>query len=384
MPADNFSLMKRPEIRLKNHIHREKAIVVFNFDFDNTINEKVKSIEGVHWSQSERFWYIPKKEFSISKIFDTLKSVGSLDYSALNKPIQQNNKTKLSRFVKEKTAAKIPAKYHDLLDQKRYAKNTKAIYINYFSDFARYFSGRNLASISKEEINQYILKLIREKKISTSQQNQRINAIKFYYEKVLGREKQYFDIERPRKYNALPNILSLDEIKQMIDCTVNIKHKCIISLLYSGGLRRSELINLEIQDILSSQMKIKIRNSKSNKDRYVGLSTHLLGLLREYYKTHHPKKWLFEGQTGNKYSPESVLRVVKNSANKSGINRNITPHMLRHSFATHHLENGTDLRYIQEFLGHSSSKTTEIYTHVANTDISRFINPLDTMYEHKK
>jgi len=166
----------------------------------------------------------------------------------------------------------------------------------------------------------------------------------------------------------------------MIEATRNIKHKCVISLLYSGGLRRSGLLNLKLTDILSDKMLLKIRQSKGNKERYVGLSKYLLDMLRTYYKEYRPKEWIIEGQKGGKFSATSVLKIVKASARRVGIMRRVTPHMLRHSFATHHLESGTDLRYIQEWLGHKSSKTTEIYTHVAVTDINKFRNPLDVMY----
>ena len=372
--------MNNLKIVLTNNTHQEKQVVVFDFAYNSKIKDTIKSI-GAQWSQNRKFWYIAKKEFSLSNVYDILKTDYSLDYSALRPKSKKNIDARSINISEKKAKVEIPDKYKDLLDQKRYADNTKTIYLAYFADFIKYYEGKKIETITQEEINHYILKLIREKNISSSQQNQRINAIKFYYEKVLGRYKQYYDIERPRNSTVLPNVLSISEIKQIIDNTKNVKHKCIISLLYSGGLRRSELINIEISDILSEQMQIKIRNSKGNKDRYVGLSSYLLELLREYYHQFRPKKWLIEGQNGGKYSAESVLKVVKNSAKRAGISRKVTPHMLRHSFATHHLENGTDLRYIQAFLGHSSSKTTEIYTHVAKTDISKFRNPLDTMYE---
>ncbi|MEA1872899.1 MAG: site-specific integrase [Bacteroidota bacterium] len=304
-----------------------------------------------------------------------------IDYSSLKdktKPVDLKEKKK----AKVKTKINIPQAYYDALDIKRYSESTKKTYINYFIDFAGYFSNKVLEDISVDEINQYILELIRGNNISSSQQNQWINAIKFYYEKVLGREKVYVDIERPRRNLPKPNILSVSEIKQMVDSSSNLKHKCIISLLYSGGLRRSELVNLRISDILSDQMLIKIQRSKGNKDRYVGLSNYLLMLLKDYYKKYRPIEWIIEGQGGGQYSGTSILKVIKASAKRAGINRNVTPHMLRHSFATHHLESGTDLRYIQEFLGHSSPKTTEIYTHVAKTDFIKFRNPLDNMYEN--
>ena len=256
--------------------------------------------------------------------------------------------------------------------------------MGYFKDYLKYFNGRAPEGITKEEINAYLLELIRRKNISPSQQNQRINAIKFYYEKVLGKEKMYINIERPRKVRKKPNVLSASEIRRMIDGTANLKHKCIISLLYSAGLRRSELINLQLVDILSGQMLIKIVNAKGNKYRYVGLSKHMLRILREYYTEYKPKVWLFEGATDGQYSGESVGKIVQKAARTAKIKRRVTPHMLRHSFATHHLENGTDLRYIQEFLGHNSSKTTEIYTQVARTDFIKFRNPLYDLFEKGK
>lgn len=158
----------------------------------------------------------------------------------------------------------------------------------------------------------------------------------------------------------------------MLRVTKNLKHKSIIAILYSCGLRRSEIINLKLTDIDSKRMLIKIRGAKGWVDRYVQLAKPTLELLRKYYKKDNPVKYLFEGERGNMYSPSSVQNLVKNAAIKAGINKRVTPHTLRHSFATHHLEQGTDLRYIQEWLGHKSSKTTERYTHVSKTNFSNF------------
>ena len=327
-----------------------------------------------------RYWYIGKESFNLNTVFDILKEVAFVDHSGLINTNKNGVKSTVKEKVK-KVKVKIPQAYLNHLDQRRYSENTKVVYISYFEDFVRYFAERKLESITVDEINDYILWLIREENISTSQQNQRINAIKFYYEKVLGREKMYVNIKRPRKKRMMPDVLSVQEIKKMIDVTDNLKHKCVISLLYSAGLRRSELINLKVTDILSDQMLIKVSQSKGNKDRYVGLSNYMLRLLREYYKKYRPNEWIIEGVDGGKYSAESIGKIVKNAGIKAGIKRNITPHMLRHSFATHHLESGTDLRYIQEFLGHSSSRTTEIYTHVAKTDFIKFKNPLDDIYD---
>lgn len=355
------------------------TVIALHFDYNQELIKLIKKMNGAKWSQSKKYWYFNKESFRLNEVFEALKSVSYLDYTALSSNNEFKNQQLSNKIIKQKVI--IPQAYIDILDQKRYAQNTIKIYTCYFEDYIQYFNSRNLDEISNEEINAYLLELIRNKNISPSQQNQRINAIKFYYEKVLGKDKIFIKIERPKNQKLLPNVLSANEIKLMIDKTSNNKHKCIISLLYSAGLRRSELINLKLTDILSGQMQIKIRNSKGNKDRYVGLSRHLLKLLREYFLEYRPKQWLIEGQKGDKYSAESILKLVKTSAKRAGIARNVNAHMLRHTFATHHLESGTDLRYIQEFLGHSSSKTTEVYTHVAKTDYSKFKNPLDEIYD---
>ncbi len=185
--------------------------------------------------------------------------------------------------------------------------------------------------------------------------NQALNSIKFYYEVVLRMPNRFYAIERPRKEQKLPEVLSKDEIKLIIQNTNNIKHKCIVSLLYSSGLRRNELLNLKIKDIDSKRMMVCIRNSKGNKDRFTVLSAEVLKDLKIYYKEYRPKEYLFEGAQDGRYSASSVLNIVGSAASRSRIFKKVTPHMLRHSFATHLLENGTDIRHIQLLLGHSST-----------------------------
>ena len=279
---------------------------------------------------------------------------------------------------------KLLEKYRDILIQKRHSKNTEKVYINYFTDFCRKFGPGNIDDLSKEKINAYISELIRERNISASQQNQRINAIKFYYEKVLGREKEYYELHRPHKEQKLPKVLSKNEVKKILSVCENIKHKSILMLIYSAGLRRSESINLKITDIDSERMVINIRGGKGKKDRISLLSDHMLVLLRNYYRAYRPKDYLFEGQNGGKYSPTSIANILKKASLKAGIRKKVTPHILRHSFATHLLEQGTDLRYIQELLGHNSSKTTEVYTHVSKKAIDQIKNPVDDFFDDER
>ena len=175
----------------------------------------------------------------------------------------------------------------------------------------------------------------------------------------------------------MPTVLSKDEVRKVIDSTNNIKHRCIASLLYSAGLRRSELLNLKIKDIDSSRMLIFVKDAKGKKDRYTLLSENALKDLRAYYRQYRPETYLFEGQKSQRYSANSVGKVIERAAINAGVKKRVSAHTLRHSFATHLLESGTDLRYIQLLLGHNSTKTTEIYTHVAKSSFGSIKNPLD-------
>lgn len=188
---------------------------------------------------------------------------------------------------------------------------------------------------------------------------------------------RFYAIERPRKESKLPKVISKEEVVDIIENTNNLKHRGIVQLLYGSGLRQSELLNLRIKDIDSKRMLVRVEGSKGNKDRLTLLSKTALKDLRKYYIKYEPELFLFEGKKGTKYSAASVLKIVKAAAEKARIRTRVTPHVLRHSFATHLLEAGTDLRQIQVLLGHGSSKTTEIYTHVATNTFETIKNPLD-------
>lgn len=205
-----------------------------------------------------------------------------------------------------------------------------------------------------------------------------IMALRLFSELVLGKKLNNDYLKGIKRKSKLPDVLGIEEVKRVLDSIDNIKHKAIISLIYSCGLRISECINLKISDIDSSRMLIKIIQGKGKKDRYVQLSTKLLLLLREYYKEYKPKTHLFQGQFKDEYSAKSIQNVLRKALDKCGITKKITVHSLRHSFATHLIEQGTDIRIIQEILGHKDIRTTQIYTHISSANISKIKNPFDS------
>lgn len=262
---------------------------------------------------------------------------------------------------------------------RRYSSSTHNVYVSMFKRFLRHVYPTPLFHVDKKTILDYQLYLVKEKQVSVSYQNQSINAIKFYAEQVLKLEKTYYDLERPMQPKQLPKVLSQSEIGALLNGVHNLKHKSILYTIYGCGLRISECIHLKIVDIDSPNNRIWIRSGKGNKDRVALLPESLLAILREYYRVYRPKVWMFEGPDKGPYSATSIRKIFAKAKNKAGIHKPATVHTLRHSFATHLLENGTNLRYIQQLLGHNSSKTTEIYTHVCQTDLTKVVSPLENL-----
>jgi site-specific recombinase XerD len=271
-----------------------------------------------------------------------------------------------------------PESYIRRLEIGQYAVNTANSYISMFEKFINHYKEKKLIDLDENDIRNY-LQFLAGKKLSGSTLNMAVNSIKFYYEKVLGMPQRFYSIERPRSANKLPKVISKEEVKQIIDNTNNLKHWCIVSLLYSTGLRRAELVSLKFANIDSKRMVIHVEGAKGNKERLTILSPKVLKHLRIYFKIYKPKVFLFEGPNAKQYSAESVLKIVKNAAKRAKIRMVVTPHVLRHSFATHLLEAGVDLRYIQVLLGHSSTKTTEIYTRVAINNINAIKSPIESL-----
>lgn len=344
------------EAKLVKH-NGESRIAVY-FEKNQEWIARIKQIEGARWSHQKTVWHLPdtvsnRFRFGLTSLAETLPS--------------------------EEGMIQIE-KFKQWLRSKRYSESTVGSYSDALKSFLVFYNTKAIAEITNEDVivynNEYILK----KNLSASYQNQIVNAIKLYFMTVRETKMMVDQIHRPKRAKILPNVLSKEEVKLILNAHGNIKHKAMLSMIYSCGLRRSELLNLKFSDIDSKRDIVLLKNAKGKKDRIAPLSPLILKMLREYYIAYKPKIWLFEGQIpGEQYSEQSLQSVLKQALKKAGITKPVSLHWLRHSYATHLLESGTDLRYIQELLGHSSSKTTEIYTHVSTKSIQQIKSPFDDL-----
>lgn len=375
MAANNILFTKTQnemkEINVTRGVIEGKKRLMLNFSFDQEIIDMVKQIPGARWSPAKKCWHISTVAGPVEKL--NSRFAGRLTF------IEMINKTEVEKTNEEQKLDKVLNEVRTTLVLKNYSKNTIRTYIQMLKAFLKYYSFKEPGDIEDEEIRAYLFYLIDQRNVSTSYQNQAVNAIKFYYEQIIGRPVKKYYLQRPKKERILPSVLSEEEVMLLLNSKENLKHRAILCLIYSAGLRRGELINMKINDIDSRRMYVIIRKGKGKKDRYSILSPKVLELLRMYFKEYKPKEWLFEGQYGGKYSETSVHNILKSAASKARIKKRVTLHMLRHCFATHLLEHGVDLRYIQELLGHESARTTEIYTHITKRGLGKIKSPLDNL-----
>lgn len=351
----------------------------------------VKNIHGRRYDMEASCWDIPYTQLSLRFLDTYLRGKYVFEFS-LKQDIPENLPNE-SLFLSKKHSLPvdnekdgyIPAKYEsavvaleEQLRLKRYSFRTVKSYKNSFRLFLKYYDNIPPEDITEAQIRSYLSYKV-EQKISESYQNQIINGIKFYYEKVLMQERKTYYLPRPKKPEKLPNVLTEEEVVRFLQAVDNLKHKCMMMLIYSGGLRLGEVVNLRVADVNIAQMQLFVKGGKGKKDRATVLSVKALEMLKEYAKLYKPNDFLFEGQYGGQYSVRSVQNVFTEAKAKSEINPYATVHTLRHSFATHLLEHGTPLRYIQELLGHQSIKTTEIYTHITDKGRKNVKSPLDNL-----
>ncbi|RTY97431.1 integrase [Flavobacterium sp. RSP49] len=336
---------------------KEKRIAVY-FEKNQELITRIKTVAGSRWSQSLVAWHIPDTEENRIRF-----KIPALTYS----------------FPSPEGIAQIE-KLKQWMRSKRYSQSTVVTYSEALKSFLVFYNQKPITEITNEDVivynNEYILK----NNLSASYQNQITNALKLYFKTIQNTKIEIDKIHRPKRAKVLPNVLSKEEIKLILNAHSNIKHKMMLSLIYSCGLRCGELLALRPVHIDANRNIVLLKNAKGQKDRIVPLSLKILEMLREYYKVYRPISYLFEGQIkGQPYDDRSLQQVLKQALQKAGITKPATLHWLRHSYATHLLESGTDLRYIQELLGHSSSKTTEIYTHVSTKSLQQIKSPFDDL-----
>lgn len=364
------------------------------FPSDRSFELEIRKLSGVKWSQLHESWYLPLNRDSYDTLIKLLKGVAEIDAADLKNYLQQKNA--LSPIPANKVISKVRAeiliqyplcaenldafkRFREKIILKGYSPKTLKTYSNEFHYLLRMLDKEPVSSLTKEHVQSYLLWLIRNRRYSEAHIHTAVNALKFYFEQVEGRGTEFYDLPRPKKPQKLPSVLAEEEIISLIRETANLKHRALLMAAYSAGLRVSELVGLELRDIDSKRMMLHIRMAKGKKDRMVPLSKVLLETLRMYFKVYRPKKYLFEGAEGGRYSERSAQQILAEAKKRAGIQKKGSIHMLRHSYATHLLEQGTDIRYIQNFLGHGSLQTTMIYTHVSRIKIGTIQSPLDKL-----
>ena len=382
---------KKADIELRYLEHHAEPIVQLIFAYDSNLIRSLKANTSALWSESLQCWYIRCSEFNPDKFKRTFSQDyylhASREHAAaimnhLRKGLTAKGSSRPSGLFQKSDLykdQKIQA-FRAWMVSKRYSERTIKVYLECLQLFFRFFSEKRIDEIENQDLVDFNNRYILANGYSATLQNQVVNALKLFYRRMEGAKLEADQLERPRRSHPLPNVLSKEEVAAILQNIKNQKHRTMLSLIYACGLRRSELLNLKPLQIDSKRHLLIILNGKGMKDRVIPISDKVITMLRDYYKLYKPSKWLFEGQNaGQQYSESSLQEVLKIAIRKARIKKPVTLHWLRHSYATHLLEAGTDLRYIQELLGHKSSKTTEIYTHVSEKSLLKISSPFDNL-----
>jgi integrase/recombinase XerD len=393
----NLAAIKMKTLITGRVIHDGAARITIRFPYDPELIKIIKRLPDACWSRNMGCWHIQDRPDIINLLLITFKGKAYVNYSAIrsnptekNEPkpeVDRSERDKINRVSKEETPPSLSEKgkadvkkYRRWMEANRYPESTVQTYTSMMVKFLRFVSPKEAEACTSDDLTRMIEEVILPRRLSHSFQNQMISSVKKFYSSVYRKVIDPGSFTRPRPIHRLPNALSKDEVKQIINALTNEKHRVMLSLIYACGLRRSELLQLVPSDIERSRNLMRIRQSKGFRDRIVPISDRTIEMVSVYMQRYKPERFIFEGQVpGEPYSPTSLEKVLKSACDKAGIVKPVTLHWLRHSYATHLLESGTDLRYIQELLGHKSSKTTEIYTHVTTKSIQKIRSPFDEL-----
>ena len=347
------------------------------FGYQNALRLQIKKYPYCSWDAKNKWWTIPFSDIYLNEIQALALETG-LKVTFEEEAAGSSGVKRISAFDIP-NYRQCPEEMILKMKEKRYSERTIKVYTGMFTEFINYYHKYDINKIDEPQIISFLRYLVMERKVSSSYQNQAINAIKCYYEKVLGGQRKFYFIERPMSEITLPVVFNESEIISLLGCVSNIKHKCMLMLAYSSGLRLGEIVRLKLSDIDRERMQIRVEESKGKKDRYTKLSSRFLVTYDQYLEEHKPVVYVFNGAKGGIYSASSVQNMMTETLKKSGITKDASVKTLRHTFATHSLENGVDLRYIQSMMGHASSKTTEVYTHITTKGFDQIKSPMDNL-----
>lgn len=373
------------QIKISRKIHNGEKRLFLEFPFDKELIGLLKTLPDSRYSGSQNAWHIADDKQAVHKLLELFHGIAWINYSELNREKTTPEKDEILPVKQQLEILSVEDKeslnnFREWMEHRRYSPSSIETYNKAMGTFMRFIKPKSPSEATNEDMLRFVEDFLIPNRLSYSYQNQVINAAKLFYLKVFSRNMDLARLERPRREHRLPNVLSKEEVAAILKAHRNVKHRTMLSLIYACGLRRSELLNLKPADIESQRGLLIIRNSKGKKDRVIPISGKVIEMLRAYYRDYRPKIWMFEGQCpGEQYSEQSLQSVLKQALEKTNISKPVTLHWLRHSYATHLLEAGTDLRYIQELLGHKSSKTTEIYTHVSTRSLQKIKSPFDDM-----
>jgi len=370
--------------------HNNDNQIAIGFEYNKETKAIVKTVEGVKWSQTHKTFYVLYSKNTIYTLFNYFRSHGYyVDYGQFRKPTENTykpvKKIKPSHSMAEMFAS-LPLNFKELLKGytgflkgKRLSQSTVRTYGYFVLRFMDYYKPKEIEFIQKKDIDHFFEIVLAGENFSISSHRQCVSALKYFISFCDLPELDAEDLNRPKKSKKLPVVLSKEEIIDLIQVTKNLKHRAIIGLLYSCGLRIGELLNLKINALDFDRNLLRVNQGKGRKDRSVVMSEVLKPLIFNYLNTYKPQVFVIEGRNGGPYSATSIRQFLKKSCGYAGIKKQVTPHVLRHSYATHLMENGVDLRHIQMLLGHAKPETTMIYTHVAHRDLMQISSPLDTV-----
>lgn len=348
--------------------------------------QKIKTIPGRQWQHTEKYWLVPKVKDSMKRLKALFKDDLELTIRHHSKlpeywksPIIQKPHQSSVRLGLNPMQIRAIDALEELLLVERKSWNTRRVYLSLLRDVLAYYRDTRPSRISVAQLNRFLLYKIKNQGIARSTQNQYISAFNAFFGKVCKQEDKIQKLRRPKKEKKLPNVLSQEEVKALLDAVDNEKHRCMLLLLYSAGLRKSELLRLRVDDLKFSRSQVFIKDSKGHKDRFSLFSHTAQKHLRRYLDHYQPRYWLFEGYAGGPYSASSLQSIFSAARKKSRINPFITLHGLRHSFATHLVDGGVGLHAVRQLLGHYSLKTTEIYLHTSKGQLAQIKSPLENL-----